>query len=132
MAEADPSADNPFFESPPTAFDPVDELSEDEAAAQADALREAIRYHDYRYYVENDPVIADRTYDLLFERLRELEDAFDCQTPDSPTRRVGGRPLDELETVDHVVSMLSIDSSVEADDVRDFDARVRRAVGDVA
>ncbi len=130
MAEV--SADeNPYVEDPQTDFVPVEELSEQEASEQAERLREAIRHHDYRYYVENDPIIADRTYDELFRRLQELEDAFDIQTKDSPTRRIGGEPLDELETVEHVTPMLSIDSSGEADDVRAFDERIRREVGDV-
>ncbi|WP_135806065.1 NAD-dependent DNA ligase LigA [Halorussus marinus] len=122
--------ENPYVEEPPTEFDPVSELTEAEAETQARRLREAIRFHDYRYYVENDPVIADRTYDALFTRLQDLEEAFDLRTDDSPTRRVGGEPLDELGTVEHVAPMLSIDSSGDADDVREFDDRMRRAVGD--
>jgi len=132
MAEVEePPPDNPYIEEPPTDFTPVDDLDEDEAREQADALREAIRYHDYRYYVENDPVIADRVYDALFDRLEALESAFGLETADSPTRRVGGEPLDELEQVEHVAPMLSIDSGDDPDDVRDFDDRVRRRVGEV-
>ncbi|MFC4548729.1 MULTISPECIES: NAD-dependent DNA ligase LigA [Halorussus] len=122
--------ENPYVEEPPTDFAPVDELSEVEAAEQAGLLREAIRYHDHRYYVENDPVIADRTYDALFSRLQDLEESFDVWTEDSPTRRVGGEPLDELETVEHVAPMLSIDSSGEAEDVREFARRMEREAGD--
>jgi DNA ligase (NAD+) len=129
MAEA--SADeNPYVEDPPTDFAPVEQLTEEDAREQVRLLREAIRDHDYRYYVENEPEIADRTYDALFTRLQELEDEFGIQTEDSPTRRVGGEPLDELGTVEHVAPMLSIDSGGEADDVREFDARVRREVGE--
>ncbi|WP_435155588.1 NAD-dependent DNA ligase LigA [Haladaptatus sp. DFWS20] len=130
MAEV--SADeNPYVEDPQTDFDSVEALSDESAHEQAELLRDAIRHHDYRYYVENDPIIADRTYDALFTRLQELEDAFDIRTDDSPTRRVGGEPVDELETIKHVTSMLSIDSSGEADDVRAFDDRIRRKVDDV-
>ncbi|WP_158058173.1 NAD-dependent DNA ligase LigA [Halorussus halophilus] len=129
MSELD-ADENPYVEDPTTEFEPVEELDEQGAEEQAQQLREAIRYHDYRYYVENDPVIGDRTYDVLFTRLQELEAAFDIQTADSPTQRVGGEPLSELGTVEHVAPMLSIDSSGEADDVRDFDARIRREVGD--
>jgi DNA ligase (NAD+) len=132
MSEAELADDNPYVEDPPTTFEPADELTRDEAQAQADLLREAVRYHDYRYYVDHDPVIGDRTYDALFSRLRELEETFDLQTADSPTRRVGGQPVDEFETVEHVAPLLSIDQSGEADDVREFDRRVREAVGDVA
>jgi hypothetical protein len=121
-----PEQDNPYIVDPPTSFEPADELEESAAREQVERLREAIRYHDYRYYVLSDPVIADRTYDALFDRLLELEEAFDLQHPDSPTRRVGGQPVDELETVEHAAPMLSLDASVEAEDVRAFDQRVRR------
>ncbi|GGL46961.1 NAD-dependent DNA ligase LigA [Halocalculus aciditolerans] len=123
--------DNPYIAEPSLDFTAVDDLSEAAAREQAAALREAIRFHDYRYYVRNDPVIDDRAYDRLFERLEALEDAFDLETENSPTRRVGGEPVEELGEVEHVAPMLSIDASVEADDVREFDARVRREVGDV-
>lgn len=124
------SSDNPYLHDPSTDFEPVEELDKDDARDQAERLREAIREHDHRYYVENAPVVADRTYDALFSRLQELEDVFGLQTEDSPTRRVGGEPIDELDTVEHVVRMLSIDQSGEADDVRAFDERVRREVGE--
>ncbi|MFB6160176.1 MAG: NAD-dependent DNA ligase LigA [Haloferacaceae archaeon] len=133
MAEAEgDGTGNPYLRDPPTTFEPVEELDREAAAEQAALLREAVREHDYRYYVAADPVVADRTYDALFERLRELESAFDLATEDSPTRRVGGEPLDELETVEHVVPMLSIDQGDDADDLREFDERVRAAVGDVS
>ncbi|MFB6089640.1 MAG: NAD-dependent DNA ligase LigA, partial [Halobellus sp.] len=125
LAYADP--DNPYLRDPDTDFAPVEELSREAAASQAETLREAIREHDHRYYVRADPLIADRAYDELFARLQDLEDAFDLDREGSPTRRVGGEPLDELDTVEHVAPMLSIEQSTEADDVRDFDRRVREA-----
>ncbi|GAB7014359.1 NAD-dependent DNA ligase LigA [Halolamina salina] len=128
----DAPADNPYVREPDTEFAPTGKLSAEDAREQAEQLREAIRYHDYRYYVENDPVISDRAYDELFERLEELEGAFDLDTEGSPTARVGGEPMDELESVDLVVPLLSIDSSGEADDVRAFDDRVRRELDDGA
>ncbi|GAB7009717.1 NAD-dependent DNA ligase LigA [Halorubrum trueperi] len=121
---ADPD-ENPYVEATPADFEPVAELSAEDAAEQASLLRSAIREHDHRYYVEADPLISDEAYDRLFARLRELEDAFDLSTENSPTRRVGGEPLDELETVEHVAPMRSIDNSTEADAVREFDERVR-------
>ncbi|MEF8791062.1 MAG: NAD-dependent DNA ligase LigA [Haloarculaceae archaeon] len=121
----DVDEENPYVLEPDTDFEPVEGVSEAAAERQAERLREAIRFHDYRYYVLNDPVIADRTYDELFDRLRALEEAFDLRTEDSPTRRVGGEPVEELGTVEHVVPMLSIESSGEAADVREFDDRVR-------
>ena len=131
MSAADEPTDNPYVRDPDTDFAPVDSLTEQAAREQAAALREAIHYHDTRYYVENDPVVGDRIYDALFSRLQDLEEAFGIATENSPTRRVGGEPLDELNTVEHVAPMLSIDSSGDPDDVRAFDERVRREVGDV-
>jgi DNA ligase (NAD+) len=120
---------NPYLRDPPTEFRPVEELSPEAAREQADLLRAAVREHDHRYYVEADPVVSDAAYDALFDRLRDLEAAFDLETTDSPTRRVGGAPVDELETVDHVAAMLSIDASTDPDDVRAFDRRVREELG---
>ena len=123
--------ENPYLRDPPTDFAPVEDLDEAAAARQAARLREAVREHDYRYYVEADPTIGDRTYDALFARLRALEAAFDLGTEDSPTQRVGGEPVGELTAVSHVVPMLSIAQGGEADDLREFDERVRDEVGDV-
>ncbi|MDZ7688895.1 MAG: NAD-dependent DNA ligase LigA [Halobacteriales archaeon] len=123
--------DNPYVEPQAPEFDDIDEMSEDEAREQVEKLREAVGYHDYRYYVENDPVVSDKTYDVLYDRLETLEDKFGLSDEGSPTQRVGGEPLDELETREHVVEMLSIDSSEDEDEVRAFDERVREDVGDV-
>ncbi|MFC7231997.1 NAD-dependent DNA ligase LigA [Saliphagus sp. GCM10025308] len=125
-----PTTENPYLRDPPVEFDPVRDLEFEAAEEQVERLREAIREHDRRYYAENDPIIADRTYDALFARLQELEDEFDLAHPDSPTRAVGDEPLDAFETVEHVAPMLSIDASGEADDVREFDERVRRELRD--
>jgi DNA ligase (NAD+) len=125
---ADPD-ENPYVEAPPTDFEPVSALSEAEAVEQASLLRAAIREHDHRYYLEADPLIPDETYDRLFTRLQELEDAFDLPTENSPTRRVGGEPLDKLATVEHVAPMRSINNATEADAVREFDERVRKGLG---
>ncbi|MFC6873965.1 NAD-dependent DNA ligase LigA [Halobellus marinus] len=123
--------DNPYLQDPDTDFAPIEDLSREEAESQAETLRAAIREHDHRYYVQADPLISDRAYDDLFARLEALEDAFDLERETSPTRRVGGEPLSELDTVEHVAPMLSIDQSTEAADLREFDRRVREAVGDV-
>lgn len=128
----EPPEENPYVSDPTVAFDPVDELSPETARSQAASLREAIRYHDYRYYVEGEPVIADRTYDALFDRLLALEDSFDIDREGSPTQRVGGEPVDELPTVEHVAPMLSIDASVDAAEVRSFDERVRRTLAEAS
>jgi len=127
---ADTPEDNPYVEDPPTEFEPVGGLDAETARERARQLREAIRYHDHRYYVENDPVIGDRTYDALFARLQDLEEHFDLDREDSPTRRVGGEPLDELESVEHVAPMQSIDQGGEVAEVREFDDRVARGLAD--
>jgi DNA ligase (NAD+) len=122
--------DNPYVEDPPTEFAPVEDLPEAAAREQAAALRAALHYHDHRYYVEADPAVADRTYDVLLARLEQLEAAFDLPTENSPTQRVGGEPVDELPSVDHVAPMLSIDQGGDAADVREFDERVRRELAE--
>ena len=127
----EPPAGNPYVEPSEPTFEDVEELSPKAASDQVEALRAAINYHDYRYYVEDDPVISDATYDALFSRLSELEAAFDLHDPNSPTSRVGGEPLDALPTIEHVAPMLSLDSSADAAEVREFDRRVREAVGEV-
>ena len=126
---ADPE-ENPYVEAPPIDFEPISSLSADAAAEQAELLRAAIREHDHRYYVETDPLIEDATYDRLFERLVELEEAFDLDVESSPTARVGGEPLDELRTVEHVAPMRSIDNGAEPEAVREFDERVRSGLAD--
>jgi len=132
MTTAEDVAGNPYISDPRTEFAPVVDIDAETAREQADQLREAIRYHDYRYYVENDPVISDRAYDALFDRLQRLESAFDLDTDGSPTQRVGGEPLDELPEVEHVAQMGSIDQGGEEADVREFDKRVRNSLdGDV-
>lgn len=124
----DTPEENPYISTPETDFSPVDSLDEAEATEQAKRLREAIQYHDYRYYVQADPVIDDRTYDALFSRLADLEAAFDLSRDGSPTQRVGGEPLDSLETVEHVAPMRSLDQSGDAQAVREFDERIDRAL----
>ncbi|WP_336337490.1 NAD-dependent DNA ligase LigA [Haloarcula brevis] len=129
MTTAEDVAGNPYVSDPSTDFDPVEDIDEATAREQAEALREAIRHHDHRYYVENDPAIGDRAYDALFSRLQDLEAAFDLDTDGSPTQRVGGDPLDELPEVEHDAPMRSIDQGGEAADARAFDERVRDGLG---
>ena len=105
-------------------------MSLEEAKKEIEKLREEIRYHDYRYYVLNDPVITDEEYDRLFRRLQELEEMFpELVTPDSPTQRVGGAPLPEFKKVRHRVPMLSIQDAFNDDEVTEFDRRVKRQLG---
>ena len=93
-------------------------------------LRSEIRRHDYLYYVLNRPKISDRQYDKLFAELRKLEQANPQYiTADSPTQRVSGRPLDGFAAVRHSVPMLSMDNTYNAEELREFDERLRRQLG---
>lgn len=90
-------------------------------------LRDEIRKHDHLYFVENNPQISDEKYDRLVAELKSLEAAHpEWITPDSPTQRVGERPLAGFKQVRHRVPMLSIDNTYSPDEVREFDARVRK------
>ncbi len=100
-------------------------------AERARALRSQIRHHDYRYYVLDRPEISDEAYDALFEELKELEQRHpELRTTDSPTERVGGAPLEAFPAVVHTMPMLSLDSSREQGELRRFDERLRKALGD--
>jgi DNA ligase (NAD+) len=90
-------------------------------------LCEAISYHDYRYYVEDDPVISDAEYGELMEKLGALEEKFpDLRSPDSPTQRVGGEPREELGSVEHPTPMLSLKATYDEDEVKRFLENCRR------
>ena len=93
-------------------------------------LRNEIRRHDYLYYVLNQPKISDRQYDKLFAELKALEEKHpELITPDSPTQRVAGKPLEGFAAVRHAVPMLSIDNTYSAEELRAFDERVRKGLG---
>ncbi len=103
-----------------------------DVVSQINGLREQIHHHNFRYHVLDAPEISDEAYDALMARLRELEEAHpDLITPDSPTQRVGGAPLEGFETARHVQDMLSLDSSAREEDLRAFDQRLRRAVANL-
>ncbi len=99
----------------------------DQIRRKIEKLREQIRYHDYRYYVLNDPVISDFEYDQLVHELRRLEEQYpQFITPDSPTRRVSGQPVEGFETYVHARPMLSLDNSYSEAEIREFDRRLRK------
>jgi DNA ligase (NAD+) len=94
---------------------------------EIEKLRDEIRRHDELYYVNDAPEISDREYDLLLERLQQLEEANpELLTPDSPTQRVGGRPAEGFPEVVHTRQMLSLDNSYNIDELRAFDERCRK------
>ena len=102
-----------------------------EAERKIRQLREEIRKHDRLYYEEAAPIISDHKYDRLYKELADLETQFpDLLTPDSPTLRVGGRPLQAFEQVSHLIPMLSLDNTYSEAEVKNFYARMQRLLPD--
>lgn len=102
----------------------------EEIRKRVEELRKEIEYHNYRYYVLNDPIISDAEYDALMRELEELERQYpELITPNSPTQRVGAPPLEEFGTVEHRVPMLSLSNAFNEEEVREFDRRVKRFLG---
>ncbi|MDD3839371.1 MAG: NAD-dependent DNA ligase LigA [Clostridia bacterium] len=102
-----------------------------EITNQAKKLREQINYHNYRYYVLDQPEISDAEYDKLMRMLIELEQKYpDIITEDSPTQRVGGQPLKEFKPVVHSVPLLSLANAFSEKELLDFDRRVRQALNE--
>lgn len=100
-----------------------------DAKRDIEALRREIEAHDDLYYTKAAPHISDQDYDALFKRLKDLEAAHpDLITPDSPTQRVGEKPIEGFEHVDHAVPMLSIDNTYTPDELREFDKRIAKAL----
>jgi len=95
-----------------------------------ETFRNILRFHEYRYYVQNDPIISDTQYDLLYKELEKFERANpDAVTIDSPTQRVGAGLVKDFPKVQHLVPMLSLDNSYDADDLNDFDRKARELSG---
>src|SRR5439155_13043621 len=98
-----------------------------EAEKKTAELREEVRKHDRLYYEEAAPIISDREYDRLYKELADLEAQFpDLVTPDSPTQRVGGKPLKAFEQVAHLIPMLSLDNTYSEEEVKNFYVRMQR------
>ncbi len=92
-------------------------------------LTREINEHNYRYYVEDSPVVSDAEYDRLIKELKDLEEKFlDLSQPDSPTQRVGGQPIEGFVTVRHLRPMFSLENGNSVEEVRDFDQRVRKLI----
>lgn len=99
----------------------------EEAKKRVEELRRLINYHNWRYYVLNQPEITDAEYDALFRELQQLEEMFpELITPDSPTQRVGAPPAEEFATVSHREPMLSLQNAFNEDELREFDRRIKR------
>ena len=94
---------------------------------QLPALRELITYHEWRYYILNDPVVSDFEYDTIFKQLEAIEEAHpDWVTPDSPTQRVSADLTSDFPSVEHLTPMLSLGNSYNAEDLVDFDQQIKR------
>jgi DNA ligase (NAD+) len=97
---------------------------------EAEKLRDAIRHHEYQYYVLDRPEISDTEYDVLMRRLQAIENEHpELATPDSPTKRVGGKPREGFQKVLHSSPMLSLDNALQESELRAFDVRVRDGLG---
>ncbi len=96
-------------------------------AAEIEHLREEIRHHDHKYYVEAAPEISDLEYDRLLNRLKELEAAHpELVTPDSPTQRIGDQPVTVLKPVEHRLPMMSIDNTYSVEELRKYGERIAK------
>ncbi|MCD6334059.1 MAG: NAD-dependent DNA ligase LigA [Candidatus Latescibacteria bacterium] len=101
-----------------------------EIQKRIESLRAQIRTHNYRYYVLDNPEIPDAQYDRLMRELEALEAAHpEMVTGDSPTQRVGAEPVEAFGTVEHAIPMLSLENAFSEEEVREFDARVKRLLG---
>lgn len=108
-----------------------DSLSREEAASLVERLREVVRGHDHRYYVQDDPLIADVEYDRLYRHLQTLERTFPAlQSPDSPTQRVGGEPIDDFEKHRHPEPLLSLSNAFDRTELREWYERCQRGLSD--
>ncbi len=101
-----------------------------DAQKKIEKLRDQIRYHEHRYYVLDQPEISDAEFDQLMQELKQLEAEHpDRVTPDSPTRRVGGKPREGFVKVEHSRPMLSLDNAYNEDELRAWDRRVHELSG---
>ena len=94
---------------------------------ELDELKSVIRFHEWQYYVHDNPLISDYEYDQIYKILEKVEkDHPDWITTDSPTQRVSSDLVDEFKSVEHLSPMLSLENSYNADDLKDFDTRVKK------
>lgn len=94
-------------------------------------LRQQIHYHNYRYYILDDPQLTDAEYDKLFRRLQDLEQQFpELITPDSPTQRVGAEPESQFGVIEHRIPLLSLQNAFTEEELREFDQRIKKKLND--
>ncbi len=105
-------------------------MAERSLKEELEQLKKDIHYHNFRYYVLDDPIISDAEYDRLMQRLCEIERLHpDLITSDSPSQRVGAPPLSVFGTVPHSVPMLSLENAFSEAEILEFDQRIKRALG---
>ncbi len=106
-------------------------MNKEEAKKEIERLVKALQEHNYKYYVESNPSITDEAFDYLLKELEHLEAAHpELVLPDSPSLRVGGEVTKNFETVAHRFPMLSLANTYSEEDLRDFDARVRKTIAE--
>jgi DNA ligase (NAD+) len=104
-------------------------MTKAQARKQATRLREELNKYDYYYYVLDRPLISDYEYDKLYRRLLDLEKRFpELATLDSPTQRIGGKPIKGFTTVKHRTKMLSLDNTYSENELREFDKRIHKVI----
>ena len=107
----------------------VKSLSYKQTAQKIQKLRKEIKYHEKKYYVDNDPQVSDHEFDLLVKELEKLESQFPrLITPESPTQRVGEQPLEGFVSVEHRAPMLSLDNCYSEDELREFEERIKKII----
>lgn len=100
-------------------------------AKRAEELAQLIEHHNYLYYVAAKPEISDKEFDQLLAELNKIEEEHpELATPDSPTQRIGGQPIEGFVTVEHRAPMLSIDNTYSSDELREFDRRAHKQLRD--
>jgi DNA ligase (NAD+) len=102
------------------------ETPTDSVKKEIENLVKELNYHGYRYYVLDSPVMGDSEYDVLYRKLKNLEETYGYVLPESPTQRVGALSVDRFAKVTHSIPMLSLDNAFSHDEVREFDSRVKR------
>ena len=102
-------------------------IERSEILKRAERLREEINYHNFLYYVLDQPIISDADYDALMRELKEIENKYpETVTPDSPTQRIGAPPSEKFASIPHSIPMLSLDDAFSQEEVLEFDQRGRR------
>jgi len=106
-------------------------MDKERAKSRVRELQKLLNQYNYEYHVLDNPSVSDAEYDRLMQELIQLEEQYpEFKTPDSPSQRVGGEVLESFQKVEHKIPMLSLGNAFNEQDLRDFDRRVRQAVGD--